>query len=103
MPRGSSSPWPRRSSGGNASSLDNVAPHKDERIERLVHRTGAKRLYLPPYSPDLNPIENAYSMLKTLLRKAASKTFETLCVTLAEALDRFAPSECQNYIRHCGY
>jgi hypothetical protein len=42
-------------------------------------------------------------MLKTLLRKAASKTFETLCVTLAEALDRFAPSECQNYIRHCGY
>lgn len=83
--------------------LDNVAPHKDERIERLVHRTGAKLLYLPPYSPDLNPIENAYSKLKTLLRKAVSKRFETLCAALAEALDRFSPSECQNYIRHCGY
>jgi len=65
--------------------LDNVAPHKDERIERLVHQAGAKLLSLPPYSPDLNPIENAYSKLKTLLRKAASKTFETLCATLAEA------------------
>lgn len=83
--------------------LDNVAAHKDERIERLIHRTGAKLLYLPPYSPDLNPIENAYSKLKTLLRKAASKTFDTLCATLAEVLDRFSPSECQNYIRHCGY
>ena len=83
--------------------LDNASPHFDERVERLVYRTGAKLLYLPPYSPDLNPIENAYSKLKTLLRKAGARTFETLCASLAGLLDRFSPGECLKYITHCGY
>lgn len=88
---------------GDCVVLDNVAPHKDERIEPLIRPSGVRLLYLPPYSPDLNPIENAYSKLKGLLRRAAARTFETLCATLADLLDSFSPQECWNYITHCGY
>jgi transposase len=59
--------------------------------------------YLPAYSPDLNPIELAFSKLKRLLRKAAERTIEGLGSTLGRLLDHFSPQECRNYIRHCGY
>ena len=60
-------------------------------------------LYLPPYSPDLNPIELAFSKLKRLLRDAAERTVEALWQTIGRLLQRFSPAECANYIRHCGF
>ena len=60
-------------------------------------------LYLPPYSPDLNPIELAFSKLKHLLRDAAERTVEELWQTIGRLLKRFSPEECGNYIRHCGF
>jgi transposase len=60
-------------------------------------------LYLPPYSPDLNPIENAFSKLKRLARAAAERTVDGLWSALGRLIDRFPPAECQNYLRHCGY
>jgi len=83
--------------------LDNVAPHHDDRIEELLRRRHAKLLYLPPYSPDLNPIENAYSKLKTSLRRVVARTFEGLCEALKTLLDTFPAEECRHYLAHCGY
>jgi transposase len=60
-------------------------------------------LYLPPYSPDLNPIELAFSKLKRLLRSAAARTVGALWDTIGSLLDRFSPNECTAYFRHCGY
>lgn len=64
---------------------------------------GASPLYLPPYSPDLNPIEQVFTKLKTLLRKAEARTKEVLWTTIGELLDRFPAGECQNYLGNCGY
>jgi len=83
--------------------LDNLACHKRAGVRRAIEAAGCTLLYLPPYSPDLNPIELAFAKLKALLRKAGERTVEGLWSFLGRALDAFAPSECQNYIRHCGY
>jgi transposase len=64
---------------------------------------GASVLYLPSYSPDLNPIEQLFAKLKALLRKAAARTREALWTTIGVLLDRFSPNECQNYLINCGY
>jgi transposase len=83
--------------------LDNLSSHKVGGVRDAIEAAGATVLYLPPYSPDLNPIELAFSKLKRLLRDAAERTFEALGQTIGRLLHRFSPAECTNYIRHCGF
>jgi transposase len=83
--------------------LDNLSSHKVSGVREAVEARGASLLYLPPYSPDLNPIELAFSKLKRLLRDAAERSVEALCQTIGRLLDRFTPAECANYMRHCGF
>ena len=83
--------------------MDNLGSHKVEGVREAIEAQGAQLLYLPPYSPDLNPIELAFSKLKRLLRSAATRTVGTLWDTIASLLDRFSPSECAAYFQHCGY
>lgn len=83
--------------------LDNLSSHKDAEAARLVAAAGAQLLFLPPYSPDLNPIEMMFAKLKALLRKAGARTVEGLWAAIGALLDRITPAECRNYIRHCGY
>ena len=83
--------------------MDNLPSHKVDGVRKAIKEAGAFLLYLPPYSPDLNPIELAFSKLKALLRKAAARSIEDLWATIAELLDQFSPRECQNFINHAGY
>jgi transposase len=83
--------------------LDNLACHKQAGVRRLIEGAGATVRYLPPYSPDLNPIEQVFAKLKALLRKAKERTVEGLWSFLGRVLDAFGPEECRNYLRHCGY
>ena len=83
--------------------LDNLGSHKVAGIEEAIRAAGAQLLYLPPYSPDYNPIEQVFSKLKTLLRKAAARTVDGLWSTIGHLLGQFAPAECVQYIRHAGY
>ena len=83
--------------------LDNLGSHKVDGVREAIEAVGAALLYLPPYSPDLNPIELAFSKLKRLLRDAATRSVEELWTTIGKLLDRFSPAECANYIRHCGF
>ena len=88
---------------GDVVVLDNLAAHKDERAVRAVEAAGARVLYLPPYSPDFNPIENMWAKVKAHLRKAAARTFEALCRAIAEALADVTADDCLGFFRHCGY
>jgi transposase len=88
---------------GDVVVMDNLACHKAAGVREAIEAAGCRLLYLPPYSPDLNPIENAFSKLKRLLRSAAERTMEGLWEAIGRLLDRFAPDECRNYFRHCGY
>ena len=88
---------------GDVVIMDNLSSHKRARVRELIEAAGGTLLFLPPYSPDLNPIELAFAKLKALLRKAGRRTVEGLWHFLGEALDAFSPQECQNYFRHCGY
>ena len=88
---------------GDVVILDNVGFHKSERADELVRRCGAWLLFLPPYSPDLNPIEMAFSKLKALLRKKAARTFEALCDALNDICDLFDPAQCRNFFSAAGY
>jgi transposase len=88
---------------GDVVVMDNLSAHKVAGIEAAIRARGASLLYLPPYSPDLNPIEQAFAKLKALLRKAAARTQETLRATVGHLLDRFGPDECLNYLAHSGY
>ncbi len=83
--------------------LDNLPAHKNPRVRAMIEAAGASLLYLPPYSPDFNPIENAFSKLKALLRKAAERTVEGLWATIGRLIDAFTPAECANYFRAAGY
>jgi len=83
--------------------MDNLSSHKGPRTKALIEAAGARLLFLPPYSPDFNPIENAFSKLKALLRKAAERTVEGLWSAIGEIVDLFTPSECANYFSACGY
>jgi len=82
---------------------DNLAAHKAAGVREAIRAAGADALYLPPYSPDLNPIELASGKLKGLLRAAAQRTTEGLWHTIGTLLDRFSPDEGRRYFRHCGY
>ncbi len=83
--------------------MDNLSSHKVKGVREAIKAVGAFLLYLPPYSPDLNPIELAFSKLKALLRKAAAKSVHELWRIIGNLLDEFTPSECQNFFRHAGY
>lgn len=83
--------------------LDNLSSHKSAQATQLIQACGAELLFLPPYSPDLNPIEMAFAKLKTHLRTAAERTRETLWQRIGYIIDEFSPNECSNYIRHAGY
>jgi len=88
---------------GDVVVMDNLAAHKVAGIEEAIRAVGASVLYLPSYSPDLNPIEQLFAKLKALLRKAAARTREALWTTIGVLIDGFSPEECQNYLTNCGY
>jgi transposase len=83
--------------------MDNLSSHKDLAIRRAIRAAGAKLFYLPPYSPDLNPIEQAFAKLKTLLRKANARSFEQVQHAIARLLKAITPQECRNFFAHAGY
>jgi transposase len=83
--------------------FDNLSSHKRPKVRELIEAVGATLLYLPPYSPDFNPIEKLFSKLKALLRKAAERTVEGLWRAIDACLDRFSPRECANYFEAAGY
>jgi len=83
--------------------LDNLAAHEVAGVRETIQAAGASLLCLPPYSPDLNPIEPVFAILKALLRKAAARAKKALWSTIGELLDRFPADECQNYLSNCGY
>ena len=88
---------------GDVVVMDNLAAHKMAGIEEAIAAVGASLLYLPPYSPDLNPIEQFFAKLKALLRKAAARTKEALWQTAGQFLDLVSSAECQNYLANAGY
>ncbi len=82
--------------------MDNLPAHKVKGVAEAIAATGAKLHYLPPYSPDLNPIEQMFAKLKALLRKAAVRTIDKLWDTIGMLLDTFSRAECSNNLRHSG-
>ncbi len=83
--------------------MDNLSSHKGPKVEQLIKAAGAELRYLPPYSPDMNPIEKAFSKLKAFLRKIAERTVAGLIRALETCADIFKPAECENYFNACGY
>ena len=83
--------------------LDNLGSHKGHAVRKALRAAGAKLFFLPPYSPDLNPIEQLFSKLKSLLRKAEERTVTATWQRIGKLLDAFAPAECANYFRNSGY
>ena len=83
--------------------MDNLAAHKVAGVRQAIEACGAELHYLPPYSPDLNPIEQVFAKLKTLLRKAAERTIEATWRRIGALLNDFTPTECSNYLRNAGY
>lgn len=83
--------------------MDNLSSHKGPGVREMIEAAGATLLYLPPYSPDFNPIENAFSKLKAHLRKAAERTVDGLWAALGRIIDLFTPTECKNYFAAAGY
>lgn len=81
----------------------NLGSHKGQAIRRAIRAAGAKLFYLPPYSPDLNPIEQVFAKLKHLMRKAAERTVEATWRRIGTLLESFQPAECANYLVNAGY
>ena len=90
-------------SPGDVVIMDNLSSHKKPAIRRAIRAVGARLLFLPPYSPDLNPIEQVFAKLKLLLRKAAERTVEASWQRIGSLLDAFPPHECANYLKGSGY
>lgn len=90
-------------SKGDVVIMDNLAAHKVSGVRDALAAVGARVVYLPPYSPDLNPIELLFAKFKTLLRSAEQRTVAGLWHLCGQLLDRFTTTECLNYFRHCGY
>jgi transposase len=88
---------------GDVVVMDNLQAHKAAGVEEAIRARGASLLPLPPYSPDLNPIEQFFAKLKALLRKAAARTKEALWSAIGELLEEFSPAECANYFANSGY
>ena len=83
--------------------MDNLGSHKVAGVREAIEARGATLLYLPPYSPDLNPIEQAFAKLKARLRSVAARTVDTLWDAIGDTLDAFSPAECANYFKNSGY
>jgi transposase len=83
--------------------MDNLSAHKGERVKELIEEQGCKLLYLPPYSPDLNPIEEAFSKVKRILRKAASRTRKALIEAIGAAISAVTATDARGFFEHCGY
>jgi len=90
-------------SPGDIVIMDNLGSHKGKAVRTTIRNAGAKLFFLPPYSPDLNPIEQVFAKLKTLLRKAAERTVETTWKRIGTLLEAFSPQECANYLANSGY
>lgn len=88
---------------GDVVVMDNLPAHKAPVIRQKIEAAGATLLYLPPYSPDFNPIENMWSKLKQFLRKAAARSFEALCDAIAAGLQTITANDCQGFFLNCGY
>jgi transposase len=88
---------------GDVVVLDNLAVHHQLEVRTAIEAVGAQLRFLPPYSPDFNPIEQAFAKLKAFLRAARPRSFDQVLALVATALELFKPEECRNYIRHCGY
>ena len=88
---------------GDVVVLDNLAVHKQPEVRAAIEGIGAQLRFLPPYSPDFNPIELAFAKLKAFLRAARPRRFDQVSALVATALGLFSPTECRNYVRHCGY
>jgi transposase len=88
---------------GDVVIMDNLGSHKGKAIRQALRRAGAHLLFLPPYSPDLNPIEQVFAKLKSQLRKADERSIEAVWRRIGDLLDLFSASECANFIRHAGY
>jgi len=83
--------------------MDNLGSHRGKAVRRAIREAGAKLLFLPKYSPDLNPIEQVFSKLKHLLRKAQARSYDAILAAIGEVLGTFTPKECTNYLKNCGY
>jgi transposase len=83
--------------------MDNLSSHKGPKVRRMIEKAGAELRCLPPYSPDFNPIENAFAKLKALLRKAAERTVDGLWSAIGRLIDLFPETECVNYFKAAGY
>ncbi len=83
--------------------MDNLSAHKSERVRELIEAAGCEVLYLPPYSPDFNPIEEAFSKIKGILRKAQARTREALVEAMGKALDAITVRDVRGFFQHCGY
>ena len=83
--------------------IDNLGSHKGKAVNAAIVAAGARLVFLPPYSPDLNPIEQIFAKLKTALRKAQARTIDTVVQEIARTLPSFSAAECANYFRHAGY
>lgn len=88
---------------GDVAVMDNLSSHTGAKVRAAIEGAGCRLLFLPPYSPDLNPIENAFSKLEGLLRAVAERTVDGLWSAIGRLLDQFTPDECRNYLRHCGH
>ncbi len=88
---------------GDVVILDNLSSHKSQKAKAILKECGAWFLFLPPYSPDLNPIEMAFAKLKAHLRRIGARTIEELCKAVGDICDLYTPEECWNYLRHAGY
>lgn len=88
---------------GDVVVLDNLAMHKQPEVQAAIERVGARLRFLPPYSPDYNPIELAFAKLKAFMRAARPRSFDQVVDVVAIALELFSPQECLNFVRHCGY
>jgi transposase len=88
---------------GDVVILDNLVAHRQPEVRMAIEQAGAFLRFLPPYSPDFNPIELAFAKLKAFLRAGRPRTFDQVCELIAAALELFVPDECAHYVRHCGY
>ena len=83
--------------------MDNLGSHKAKAVRQAIRASHARLLFLPKYSPDLNPIEQVFSKLKHLLRKAAGRTPDDICAAIGQLLETYTPNECANYFKNAGY